>query len=269
MEEKKKNNSKGLIIALGLLIIVILGLITYICYDKGMFSISNDTSNKGINEKLSTEKEEISKVLSYDEGNMLIEKIKVINDNFNSLYPIEKVSNISNQDLLTFAAKKLGFGEKFTEENANNIISTYFGNSVKLAHENIICEVDKLPFYTYDSNSKSYMYDSSSHAHGMPLGVSTETFYVDGKYISDKKIVINAKVLYSNYCGDTCMYYGYYTSYKDSINKQNPVIGGDENTPVDFNDALYKSVENKIPITTYTFIKNDSNVYSLESVKTN
>ena len=125
MEEKKEFKKKnGLVVVVVLLIIVVIGLGCYITVDKLDLISTKKTDKK-------EQKEEI-KTLSYDEGNKLLEKIKVINNNFASSFPLSDFSKINNQDLLIFVANQVGFGTDFSMEKANEIISNIFGSSVTL-----------------------------------------------------------------------------------------------------------------------------------------
>lgn len=261
--EKQKKGFTWVII---ILIIIVIGLVGFICYDKGiLFNTKNIATEENKKEELDY-KEEENKDLSYEEGNLLLEKIKLMNNNFSSNYPIDDVSKISNQDLLLFVAKQLGFGTDFTEDSANDVIFKLFGDLIKLKHESVMCTIDNKPYYVYDASTKQYTFDSNSHGHGSAIGVETRTYYVDGKYTSDDEIMINAKVLYSNYCGDTCMIYAYYTSYQKSINSETPVLGDNSGGPLEYTDNMYEQIKEDLPITTYVFEKTKNGGYNLKSI---
>lgn len=49
---KNKDSKKGLIITLILLILVILGLVFYICYDKGIVLNTNKENKKDVSNKI-------------------------------------------------------------------------------------------------------------------------------------------------------------------------------------------------------------------------
>ena len=264
MEEKKDN--KGFVIAIIVLILVVFGLIFYILYDKGI--ILKSDGNEEIVEKDAKTKENV-KALSNEEKELFIEKIEGINT-FAEYYPLDDVNKIDNQDLLYKLAFKIGFGKSFSEKSMTEMIKNYFGDAYNIKNEDIICSVDNEPFYIYNSDTNMYRYDvNSTHGHGTSGSVRKIVVkYVDGKKENDKKITINTKLLYATYCGDTCgPNFAYYKSYEDSVKNQNPILGEiDSDTEIELTDDLYKTIEDKLPVTTFTFTKKNSNTYNLESV---
>lgn len=264
MEEKKEFKKKnGLVVVVVLLIIIVIGLGGYIAVDKLDLISTKKTEVKSKTDK-KEQKEEI-KTLSYDEGNKLLEKIKVINNNFASSFPLSDFSKINNQDLLLFVANQVGFGTDFSMEKANEIISNIFGSSVTLKHEDIMCSIDNKPYYTYDSSVRKYVYNKGDnvHPHGGLSTVDAKTYYVNGKYNSSDEIEINTKVLYSNICGDTCMIYEYYANYNHD--NETPILESKDGS-LEVTDEMYEQVKNRIPVTSYIFKKNKDNSYDLKSV---
>ncbi len=265
MEEKQKS-VKGFIIAIIILIIIVFGLIIYILYDKEI--IFNSSNKKEIVEKNTKKEEEKTKKISTEEKEILLEKIKKINS-FSKYYPLTNANQIPNQEVLLKLAFEIGFGKSFSEEAMTEKIKDYFGDGYAIKNEDIICSIDKEPFYVYNSNTNMYRYAVDSiHGHGGAGGISEIVVnYVDGKVIKDK-IIIDTKLLYSTYCSDTCgPNYAYYASYQDALDNK-PILGQEDNyeNEIELTDQLYKTIEDKLPTTTYTFTKKDNNTYSLESV---
>ncbi len=99
---------------------------------------------------------------------------------------------------------------------------------------------------------------------GIDLGV--KTFYVDGNIINDKTITINTKILYGNYCGDTCLPgYAYYLTVP--VEGSTPIFVSDAEGEFIVTEEKYNEISSKIPITTFTFERDDLGNYGLKSVK--
>ena len=100
---------------------------------------------------------------------------------------------------------------------------------------------------------------------------SSALFYVSSEK-DGKDITVNYKILYSNSCSDTCILDSYYKSYEDSIKGINAVLEGDpdsEDGPgVNLTDELFKTVEVRVPVTTFKVVKTDKG-YTLKSVTIN
>lgn len=258
----KKTKNIKYVIVIFILIVFILGLVIYILYDKEI--ILHEVDKDGVVEKSNNEKE-----LSNKEKELLLEKIEGINK-FAKYYPLTDVNTIDNQELLYKLSFMIGFGKSFSEKTMTNTIKNYFGDSYKIKHESIICSFDKEPFYVYDSDTNMYRFDiNSMHGHGGSGDIREIVVnYIDGKIINDEKIIINTKLLYSTYCGDICgPNYAYFASYQDVFDGS-PILGdkNDYNNELILTDGLYKSVESKLPTTTFTFIKKSNDIYNLDSV---
>ena len=259
-----KKSHKGLIILVILLVLVILGLVGYICYDKGLiFQKQEDVVKE--------EKKEEDNKVSSSELEEIRGIVQELSNNFAKYYPLSDLSKIDNQELLLFAIRKADTGDEIGKKDVEDVISKYFGNSVKVVHEDIKC-----PSSFHDQ--KLYLYEDGEYelnnyhgGHGGPGFVSASPFYVSSE--KDGNIInVNYKILYSNVCNDTCILNAYYRTYEDSINSNNPVLEGDNSSDdpgVNLTEDLYKSVEEKIPVTSFKFEKTKNNTYNLKSVSIN
>ena len=98
------------------------------------------------------------------------------------------------------------------------------------------------------------------------LDLGVKTFYVDGNIINDKTITINTKILYGNYCGDTCLPgYAYYLTVP--FEGSTPIFVSDDEGEFIVTEEKYNEISSKIPITTFTFERDDLGNYGLKSVK--
>lgn len=269
MEEKetipeKKKSNKGLIIIIIILVVALLGALAYIGYDKGIIFQKKDSN---------TTKEESSKKdnnkLSQEDLDRINDITKEISNDFAMYYPINDLSKIDNQDLLLFALKKIGWNEEITTKQIENQIKDYFGTSVKVKHEDIECpsnEHDE-PLYLYEDGV--YKPNEDHGGHGGPGSIYTELFNISSEK-NNNTITVSYKMLYSNSCSDTCIIDKYYKSYEDSINDENAVLTGNEdsedNPGINLTEDLYKTVEKELPVTTFIFEK-DSNGFNLKEVK--
>ena len=72
--------------------------------------------------------------------------------------------------------------------------------------------------------------------------------------------------MYGNYCYGTCgPVTGYYKSAVDSRNGENPVLGGLDDY-YEITEEEYQSVKDNLPVTKFTFVKDQNENYGLESV---
>ena len=264
MDSNKKQ--KLIIVVLATLILILTIVIIVILCKKVSSSekVDNKKDKNEIEKKISIKTED----LYGQEKNMLIEKIKEINK-FSKNYPFDNVSKINNQEVLYKIIVELGFGQPISEKSVNDKVKYIFGDSYKIKHENLICTLDNNSLYLYDANKKMYTYDTESvHGHGASGDVREIIIkYLKGIKDKDGKIVIDTKLVYATYCADTCgPNFAYYKSYEDSVNNKNPILGNGQDE-IELNDKLYRNIEEQLPITTFTFIKVNSNTYNLDSVK--
>ena len=271
-EVKSKKTNKGLIVIIIILILLVLGLVGYICYDKGLIFKSKSVVQE---EERTTEKEEISTTrdLTEEEKKEFEDIITRINPYFSQYYPVNNLSAmVDNQELLLFVTRQLGFSrESFTASEVEEIVKKYFGNTLKVNHENILCSIDKEPYYIYDSSTSTYTkapMDLYSHGHDGLGYMSVIYSFVSGKVKDEKTVEINSHLLYEGYRGST---WGpttaYYSNYSDCKNYTNPVYEAEnKDEDIEFTDQLYQSIKDKFPITTYTFEKNSEGYYDLISV---
>ena len=265
----KQERSKNIIITI--LIIMIIGLAGLMCYDKFIVKKESEKPVSTETKKEEEIKKEVNRELTETEKQVLANQIDVLNTKFSKYYPLESVDNITNQELLNYGLTGLYGKDSFTTEEIEANIKKVFGNSITIKHENIICSIDKKSYYLYDKKSKTYSKSQEIHGHDGPGSLlGSKFYYVSTKIIDEKKIIIEAKVLYGPFCDGICSGGGiiYYTNYKDSENHANEIIKVEEENATLTTD-LYKSVESKIPITSYQFEKDATGSYNLISVKVN
>ena len=273
IKSPNKNSNGSYKAVIVLLLLVILGGAVYFCYDKGIIFNKKDSSETKEEKKKENKKEKNSvRELTAEEKDKFKERIVTVTNNFDMSFPIEDVTKISNQELLSFASTMImTSGERKTEfssEEVEKVLTKYFGTNVKVTHENILCSLDKVPFYDYDSQNKKYTFHENHPGHGGNGSVQGYYYFVDGKVTDEKKIVINSHIIYGIYKGDTWgPQNSYYKSAKESQNGE-PIIGkrdSDEN--IELTDELYNSVKDKLPTTTYTFEKDKDGNYNLVSIQ--
>ncbi len=267
--EVKNSNNKGnggYKAVIVLLLLVILCGVGYFCYDKGIIFNKKDNSETKEENKKENNKE---RKLTEEEKEKFKERIETITNTFDMSFPIEDVTKISNQELLSFASSKLANNNgRFSSEEVEKLITKYFGSNIKITHENILCSIDNVPFYDYDSTSKQYIFHENHPGHGGPSSVQGYYYFVDGKVTNENKIVINSHIIYGIYKGDTWgPQNSYYKSAQDSKSGE-PIIGKrDGQEDIELTDDLYNSVKDKLPTTTYTFEKDKNGNYNLISIQ--
>lgn len=249
---------KKLIIIIVILCILLAGCVGYICFDKFILKDNEVVDHEKENDDI--EEKEEDRELTVDELNALTAKVEVYNSAFSSYYPIDDISEIDNESFLTFALNRVrttGDQQEFDANKMDDVINTYFGSDVKINHKDYLCSVEGSILYKYDETNKKYTFNTEGvHGHGGSISgylPEINTKVLDGKY-EDGFYYVNAKVLYSNSCGDTCgPVYAYYSSYS----------GGEAvatNVSEYITEADKEVYREKLPITTYKFKKYDNNL---------
>lgn len=249
-EEPKPKKSTGKTVAIVILTILLLLACAYIGYDK--FYLTNTKDTKEVKKEEPEERE-----MYVSEEVKLTENI---NDYFffAESFSIDDVKDIDNQTLLRFAIAKRDIQEDITKQQLDEVITKYFGTKVTLTHEDVICTIDNNVLYKYDEASGKYS-PYGTHGHGGGGYYSGEVHLISGK-VEDKTYTLKTRIMYNNYCSDTCSFNNYYKSVEDAKDGKNPII----NTETE--NKSYEDVKNLLPVTTYTFIKEDNN-YTLKSIK--
>lgn len=271
MEETKKKSQTITLIIIGIMILIIGVLVGYIVSGKL-------PAEKPVEE----EKVEIEKKLSATEKEKFMDMVLEYNKFFVDYYPFTDSSKISNQELLNFGIAKVKNGNYEVSASAEEVeknIYKYFGNKIKVTHEDVNCEMaheaTESALYKYDSSSKRYYNNPEHPGHG---GVRDTFAQIQAYYVSgtekDDVYTIKTKLLYGDrISGGTlspCVPQAYYKSQEDAKNKVNPIIGDPASTvceaPVTVSAADYERVKDQIPTTTFTFKKDSFGNYGLIKV---
>lgn len=264
-EVKVKSKNTGLKVIIFILVLALLGCAGYICYDKGIIKLPSKEKKEVVEKKDKHDNE-----LSQSEIDDLKDFAKEISNNFAEYYPLTDLSKIDNQALLFWSLERIGFNEVITEKEVEKEVENYFGKNVNVKHEDIECPTsDEEPIYLYEEGG--YVPNPNHFGHGMTRKPQAALFYVSGEK-KGNAITINFKILYSNTCSDTCFLDSYYKSYEDSVKGINALLEGDEDSEegpgVNLTEDLYKTVEVRIPVTTFKVEKTDTG-YTLDSVEIN
>ena len=272
--KKEKKQSKGLLIAVIVLTVLVLGLVGYIVYDKEFKEKKENNITEKKDKKENTESKEKTKDNSRELTNEEKEKfenvINKLNAHFSSLYPLNNPSTmINNDELLAFVLTEIGYStQSFTGADVERVKNEYFGNSVKVTNKDIICQLDKQPFYTYNATTNTYTKTDYNHGHDGAGFMEAYYFFDSGNVTDEKTVTINSKIIYVGYrAGTWGPTYEIFSNYKDAKSSTNPIYT-DESKDEGFevNDSIYQKVKEKLPTTTYTFEKNSDGYYDLKSV---
>lgn len=271
-ELSKKTLGKGIITLISTLSVAVVGLSGYIVYDK-FFS---KNTKAPVKEKAKTENKKTStRKLNESEISELMTKIKTYNKYISSNYPIKNISDFSKDKLFDFSIKIMinednsTDGDNISADKLDEIITKYFGNSIKLEHKDILCSNDNEILYNYNKENKTYSINYNHPGHGGgAIGRDGYEHYIEGSISNETDIVISTKNLYSGYCSDICgPIDSYYKNFEDSVSGENPVIKKDNvNDDYLVTENDYDSIKDSIPITTYKFIKDKNGNYYLVSV---
>ena len=123
VEVKKEGKGKNIVIVL--LILIIIGLISFIVYDK---FIKNETNKDTTPSEKTVKTDNEIKDITSSEVAKTLEKNLISNDNYNSLYISKNVSisDVNNIDLITFNLKK--YKEDNNLEYSKNVDYKDLGN---------------------------------------------------------------------------------------------------------------------------------------------
>lgn len=276
---EKEENNKSLIIIIVILSIVIVGLLSFISYDK-LINKEGSQSNNDTKEEVDKKQDENEEnnvtgpvALDQNELNELknitneLLRIKYIQKNTN----LNDVNKISNQDLLYYAIGFLNsdvFGTH-TAEEVENVIQNLVGTEYKIKHENLKCDIGcKEPYYIYNSSTKKYTYNNE-----YPASEFDKSFRAYSKYINSSKsgdtYIISFKIAYSNAISGEDFVDKYYKSVSDALNNKNVLFKcptNSYNEPVKMNDTYFEQFESKLPVTTFTYEKNSNGTFNLKSI---
>lgn len=253
----EKDSKIGYIITIIILVLAVLGMGSYIVYDK--FIKEEDVSLENV--------EEVEKVyeLSASHAANLMEKVEVYNSFLYKYYLMDDNEEMSNVTYYYFAYRVLMFeGKDITVENVSNVLDDYFGDDVELA--DIVCLVCGEVLYEYDSENNIYI-EKDHPGHGGDKQAMSNVRYVSSK-VEGNKVTLVTKILYERSCSDTCgPLNAYYSSIDDSFNDVNPVLGNTDGADeINLTDELFDSVLDKLPKTIYNFTLEENGNYILNSV---
>lgn len=265
MEEQVVANKvgKGIYVIVGVLGVIIVVLLGYIGYDKGLFG------KKPVQEPQTIKKDKEEKVekeveLTAEEISKLDEIVDKLNQGFASYYPITDMSTISNQDLLRLGSDGLydwNTGNTFTSAQVEANVKKYFGNSVKVNHEGIKCNLGcNEPLFSYDGNG-TYSYNNNHPGHGGSSGKSAYSYYVSG--VKKKNtITVNYKNIYQGY-PDIGPSYTLYLRYSDTT----PVYTAPDPENANITKEFASQYKDQAPTTTYTFEVSEDGIYSIKKIE--
>ena len=158
----KPRSNKGLIIAIIITIILILCMLGYICYERGIIFKKDKTED---NKKSSVKKDDITeeKLSSEDESAI----INLIKDNAliwlgGNVYTHEDI--LSEIDDKQMYACYLALST-VNRENVRNYFENVYGIEVN-KFKNVVCPYDKVDMFQFDNTAQEYNENESHPGHG-------------------------------------------------------------------------------------------------------
>ena len=172
--------NRNLVIITIILIICLLGSLSYIIYKK----VLNETKieQKEEAEKLKSEHQSKveSRALTNIEQQQILIQIKDYATALVKSYPIDEQHPITNQEALNFALVKIGtLRNNIMESEIEKILQTYFGKNHSYKHEDINCFAGDGILYKYNSAKREYIFQDT-HGHGGQGTYSAEIYYING-----------------------------------------------------------------------------------------
>ena len=263
MQIEKEKKNKGLIIIIILLLIALLGTTGYIIYDK---VVKKEPSQEEKKETPKEKEEEASqRELIEEEQATLLSQIEAYTSTLAGQYPFDEETPLENQQVLLFGLIQLeSTGQDFMESDLEKVLQQYFGENHPYQHENIECFLGDGTLYIYDSAKREYRFQDY-HGHGGQGIYPNEVYYLNGN-TDEQTYTVNVNILYGDYCNSTCgPTTSYYTTVNDSRNGTNSILGPYEEQHI-ITQEEYNSVQATLPITTFTFEKDELGNYGLKSV---
>ena len=266
MEEKKKSN-KGLIIIIIILVIALLGTSGYIIYDKVITKEDEKQEKKPPKEE--QEQQPVARNITEEEQTILLDQITAYTTYFADSYPITEETPLDNWEALTFATMQLEsrFSD-FMESDLEKVLEQYFGKNHPYIHEDINCFAGDGVLYKYDSAKRTYTYQDI-HAHGGRTTFRPTIYILEGTVKDNTTYEVTTQILYANNAGDTV---GPRERYYITANRNQTAedyedcILGPYGVEHEVTEEEYQSIKDQIPITTFTFEKDEDNNYGLKSV---
>lgn len=259
-----KNKRKWWLLILAILFFSLLVFsVGYIIY----YEVINNEEVIDKNDDDETDVNITTRSLKEDEINLLLEQIKTYNKYLSDSYPIVDIKSFSNRDILDFAYHNLTSTllSEFMESDLSKIIVKYFGDDSNVIYEDILCPVDNLVLFEYNSAKRNYTF-VDQHAHGGSGIYNTNNYYIDGSIVNEENISISVNILYYSYCSDVCgPTMNYYRSAIDAYNGKNSIFTAPNEEYV-LTDSDYENIKGELAITTFHFIKDKNNNYGLRKV---
>ena len=263
MEDKQKKSKKSFLFffLVGIILFflvsgILVGMaVLHGVLPKGSSPVEQEEEKvEGISQELSVED-----VAEYDE------LFKYFNNHFGESYPF-KTENLSNQDVLEvswiLAVQRglLSTEEVFTKEDMKQYVSYVFGSDYSYTDENIPCFLEGNNLFQFDGENYQ---PEGMHGHGGHGPLYRSQYYFQRAWKENGKLIVQLKVLYAGYCGDTCGPIQYY--YAQASRDAEPLRLFDSFDIPSYDD-MYVEVSDQLPITTFTFQEDSKGGYGIQTV---
>ena len=232
--------------------------------NKAVMPKLNSKEKQSENKKETPEKEkEDIKSLTESDIQDYLPIIDYFNSSHGDKYPLE-IKELSNQQILWYAIifAKSGLKDSFSQVEVSNYVHYAFGVDFSYKDEDIPCFVGDGTFYRYENNTYTRV---GVHGHGGNGSYRSKAYFINGEKNDTKGVMeIQMKVLYGDYCGDTCG--PIMNFYKEASRTAKGLYSEDgEFGDSDF-DVAYEKFKNELPVTSFVFHKDSSNQYFLNSI---
>lgn len=269
-EQTKPKKNKPILIVF--LILIILGLVSYIMYDK-LFVKEKPTPIPEVKEEPQVEKEDLSGVATALKHLIDTYKLDQLDREGKN---IDDISILTNEQLLAFESYWYnGIAFNADENLLNQISKNNFDEYIKSAYgitgylyKDIICPIDNQPLYTYDTNRNAYI-KNVSYLHGHE-GHYNESIYsrVYGIKRDNDNYVLELNKIYfegPELGGPEIYADATKTTKLPELNKFiTNQQGIDEMAAITYYEEHYNSFKEKLPRYRYTFSKNDDSYHLIK-----
>lgn len=196
--------------------------------------------------------------------------IEYFNNHYGNKYPLE-TSNFSNKDILwtSFSMgtmkKVFAYRDSFSKDTMKEMAQYVYGADVSYTDEDIPCPAGDGVLYRFSNNQYSFANDVL-HGHGGTGAFRSKFYFVKGsRDDGNNTMEIQVKVLYGDYCGDTCG--PMMNFYKEAnLNSSNSLYSTNGEYDSEDFDTAYQKFKDQLPTTTFTFEKDSVGGYGLKKI---
>jgi len=260
---KERKTSKAQVVAIILLTLLLIGNCAYICYDKIYLKEPiQKEEKKEQKEKTKKKEKKISRKLSFAEEKILLSQIDDYNAYLADAYPIKDIKDLPNQQKLLFAYALIENKreKEILQSELKKWCDAYFGKDHDVAYEDITCFKNDGVLYHYNDSTR--IFTKEEHGHEGMIPYESTSYLIEGTVENETQYILKIHTIYQENCPENCERKEYYKNLKDAKIGQNAILTKEG----ELGKSDYEKVKDRLEVTTFTFKKDTSGNYGLQSV---